>query len=144
MTARIIVQRNTRDTVPIPEVQVHLQEPDLKTLQLVRFEDSSSDISGVIGSTSSPQLARAQIVDPVLYARRAGLTSGHSVTVLLVVEVLADGSVGAVTLLRGTASPAIDTAALEYARLLRWTPGTVNHQARAMRISLPVTLANPA
>jgi TonB family protein len=142
--ARIIVQRNTRDIVPIPEVQVHLSEPELKTLQMVRFDDNSKDISGVIGSVSSPELARAQFVDPKSYAQRAGLSPGHSVTVLFVLEVLADGTVGAVTLLRGTGNPAVDDAAVAYVRLLRWTPGTVNHEAQAMRIQLPVTLANPA
>jgi hypothetical protein len=35
----------------------------------------------------------------------------------------------------------VDEAAVSYARLLRWIPGTEEHQAKAMRVSLPITLA---
>jgi TonB family protein len=144
LDTRIVIQAAVRETVPIPEVSVHFIEADLHSVQMVRFDDANAgDISGVIGSRSSPQLARSQLADPELYARRGGVAPGHAATALVVVEVLADGSVGNVALLRSSGNLAIDIAALEYARLLRWTPGTVEHQARAMRIALPVTLALP-
>jgi TonB family protein len=139
--AHIIIQQPDADTVPIPEVHVHLAKLDPDALQMVRFEDpDAGNISGVIGSSSAPELARVQLADAEVYAQRAGLPPGHPATVLLVIEVLADGSVGDVSVSRGSGSPAADSAATEYARLLRWTPGTVDHQARAMRITLPVTL----
>jgi len=141
--AQLIVQAHAKETVPFPEVPLTFLQPTRTALEIVRFDDNSADISGVIGSVSSPELARAQFVDAKSYAQRAGLTPGHSVTVLFVLEVLADGTVGSVTLLRGTGNPEVDNAALAYAQLLRWTPGTVNHHAQGMRIQLPVTLANP-
>jgi TonB family protein len=142
LDTRIIIQAAVRETVPIPEVHFHLIEADVTSVRMIRFDDADAgDISGVIGSRSSPQLARTQLADPELYARRGGITPGHAATALLAMEVLADGSVGYVALLRSSGNPAIDVAALEYARMLRWTPGTVDHQARSMRITLPVTLA---
>jgi len=144
LEARIILQKNTKDTVPLPDIPVHLAEPVTTALEMVRFDDDSTDISGIIGSVSSPELARSQIADVRTYAQRAGLTAGHSVTVLFVLEILPDGSVGALTLLRGSGNREVDDAAIAYARLLRWKPGTVNHQARVMRVTQPVTLANPA
>jgi TonB family protein len=138
----IIVQRPEADTVPIPEVHIHPIKIDLNTLQVIRFEDPDSlDISGIIGTSSAPQLARVQLVDSEDYASRVGLPRGHAATVLLAIEVLRDGSVGAISVIRGSGSPATDSAAIEYAHFLRWTPGTVDHQARAMRITFPVTLS---
>jgi hypothetical protein len=35
---------------------------------------------------------------------------------------------------------AIDSAAVEYGRALRWIPGTQEHHAATMQVILPVTL----
>jgi len=130
------------DEVPIPEMQLHRVTPAIDGIQMVRFEDSDAgDISGVIASTSGPQLSRAQIAEVDPYARRAGLSVGRPETTVLVLEVLSDGTVGAVSVSHSSGNTAADAAAMDYARLLRWTPGTVDHRAQTMRISFPVTLA---
>jgi TonB family protein len=142
LQASIIVQQLDADTVPIPEVHMHPIKVGLNALQMVRFEDPDPlDISGVIGMSSAPQLAQAQLVDAETYAGRVGLPSGRCATVLLAIEVLRDGSVGEISVIRSSGSPAADSAAIEYAHFLRWTPGTVDHQARAMRIIFPITLS---
>ena len=139
--AHIIGQQPNADSEPIPEVQVHLTKLDLDAIRMVWFEDpDAGDISGVIGSASAPQLARVQLADADVYAHRAGLPPGQSATVLLVLEMLADGSVGDVSVRRSSGSLAADSAAIEYARLLRWTPGTIDHRAQAMRITFAVAL----
>jgi TonB family protein len=142
--AFIVVQRPEADTAPIPEIHIHPIRIDLNALQMIRFEDPDPlDISGIIGASSAPQLSTVQLVDSEDYASRVGVQPGHSATVLLAIEVLRDGSVGEVSLIRGSGSPAADSAAIEYAHLLRWTPGTVDHQAQVMRITFPVTLSRP-
>ena len=99
------------------------------------------DVSGVVAPASAPQLSRFQPVEAATFARRAGLAAGQIATVVLVVEVLTDGKGGAVQITRSSGDSQVDEAAIAYARLLRWIPGTEEHQAKAMRVSLPITLA---
>jgi TonB family protein len=130
------------DAVPIPDVQLRRIRVDADSLRLIRFEDpDAGDISHVVASTSAPQLSRVQIVEPDPYARRAGLSIGRPATVFLILEILSDGSVGAISVSRSSGSAAADAAAAEYARQLRWTPGTMDHRAQTMRITFPITLA---
>jgi len=137
----IIEETRARDAVPIPEVSVATQVLRLDSLQALRYESSDwGDISAVVAPASAPQLSHFQPVDPASFARHAGLPADQARSVVLTVEVLADGRSGAIEMTRGTGDAAVDKAALAYARQLRWIPGTQNRRAQAMRVSLPVTL----
>lgn len=130
----------TRAALPVPEVTLSTP-PMQKAIRVVRFESRDwGDISGVTAPASAPMLSRFQRVTPASFARLAGLDAGQAVSILLAVEVLPDGSVGAVEVVRGSGSAAIDAAAVAYARKLRWVPGTEGHRAQTMRINFPVTL----
>jgi TonB family protein len=137
----IIDDERTRDRLPIAEVALETPRIALQSITQVQFESAEwGDISGVTASSSAPQLSRFQPITPALFARRAGLASGQAASVVLTVEILPDGTVGTVEVTRSFGDPAIDAAAVAYARRLRWVPGTQNHHAQAMRINLPVTL----
>jgi TonB family protein len=94
------------------------------------------------GSNSSTGPGSAGI--PGSFARRAGLSRGQAATVVLVVEFLADGRTGSVEVSRSSGNSAADAEAIAYVRLLRWTPGTRDRRAEAMRVSLPVTRSSSA
>jgi TonB family protein len=141
MTATLIEvadQSATWDTVSLPDIQLVTPTLDADSLKIVSFEDPEED-SGVVGSASSPRLSRVQSVRPEFFARKAGVQRPQ--TVVLAVLVLADGRVGDVQVTRSSGSAAADAAAIEYARMLRWIPGTKDHRPQAMRISFPVILS---
>jgi TonB family protein len=140
-TGFVIEETRAHEVIPVPEVS--LAEPKISpnVLQAVQWiSDDWGDISGVTAAASAPELSRFQPVDPAVFARRARLQAGESVSVVVTVEVLADGRSGAVELTRESANPVANQAALAYARELRWTPGTRDHHAETMRVSIPVTL----
>jgi len=142
MTATLVEiadQSATWDTVPLPDIQLVTPTLDADSLKIVSFEDPEED-SGVVGSASSPRLSRLQYVRPEFFARKVGVRLPQ--TVVLAVLVLEDGRVGDVQVTRSTGNAAVDAAAVEYARALRWIPGTKDHQPRAMRISFPVILSS--
>lgn len=142
MTRAFIIDGTpARDTVPIPEVALAEPKLDFKAIHLIQFEPAEwGDISAVTAPTSAPQLSRFQPGSAAVFARRAGLPAGQAASVVLTVEVLADGRAGAVEVARGSGDPAVDAAALAYGKLLRWIPGTQEHHAQVMRVSLAVTL----
>jgi TonB family protein len=141
LTAFIVDETATQDKVPVPEVTLEVPTADLNSIRFIQFESGEwGDTSGIVAPASAPQLARFQPVGPSSFARRAGLAPGEGASVVLVVEVLRDGHTGSVELSRGCGHPAIDAAAVAYARLLRWIPGTRDHHAEVMRVNLPVTL----
>jgi TonB family protein len=141
MAAFIAAERRAYDRVPIPEVILESPHVNLNSIRLIQFESEDwGDISAVVASSSAPQLSRFQPVDAAAFARRAGLAPGQVASVVLTVEVLPDGTVGSVEVARGFGDPVVDAAAIAYGRLLRWIPGTRDHRAETMRVSLPVTL----
>jgi len=143
-SAQIIVQSPQWDKVPAPEVDLNDVPVDLNALKLVQFDDSDQDaLSGIVGPASAPRLSRFQSVDVQDFARRAGIAPQHPVTVVLSVQVGEDGGASEVNIVRSSGLAAADAAAIDYALALRWIPGTVDRNARAMRITLPVTLAAP-
>jgi TonB family protein len=145
ITGFILEEQRALDKLPIAEVSLKTPRIDLQSITQVQFESAEwGDISGVTASSSAPQLSQFQPVTSALFARRAGLAPGHAASVVLVVEILPDGTVGSVQVTRSFGDPTVDAAAVAYARRLRWIPGTQNHQAQAMRISLPVTLVGSA
>ncbi len=115
---------------------------DSLALRAIRFFDPNADlVPGVISPISTPQPMPSETVDPQWYALRAGMTAGEAATVMLSVEVLADGSVGDVSVTRSGGSAAIDEEAIAYIRRLQWIPGSVHRHARTMRIRWEVVLA---
>ena len=142
LEVQVYVAQPDLDVVPIPEVRLRRIAVGADSLRLIRFDDpDAGDLSHVVGSTSAPQLSRVQIVEPDPYARRAGLSVGRPATVFLILEILADGSVGSISLSRSSGSAAADAAAADYAKQLRWIPGTIDRRAQTMRITFPITLA---
>jgi len=142
--AQIIVQAPHWDKVPLPQVDFDTVPVDTDALKLVQFDDAGEDpLAGVIGPASAPRLARFQYVDVRDFAQRAGVRPGHPVTVVLSVQVTPDGAANSVDVVRSSGSATADAAAIDYALSLRWIPGTVDRNPRAMRVMLPVTLAAP-
>jgi len=144
MMTYVAEQSNDMDVVAMPEVKLGHIGLNTRELTQVRFEDAEQgDVAGVVATTSAPRLTEtcAQVCDPVRFAEEAGLTPGQSVTVVLVIEVLADGSTGSTDIAMSSGNSATDATAIQYARSLRWIPGTRNHQALSVRIRFPVTLA---
>ncbi len=138
-------QHVSSKAIPIPEVLLLAPTVEISTLRFTSFEVPDDGlVSGIVGPTSAPELDRSVTIDPRPYALRAGLAPGNMVTVLLAIEVLADGSAGAITIVSGTGNSIVDSVAVDVARILRWIPGTVDRRARVMRIQFPLTLGVPA
>jgi TonB family protein len=143
--AYVINQAVDMDVVPMPEVNLTTIRYDTTELAQVRFDDAEQgDTEGVVAVSSAPRLTQTctQVCDPARFAASVGLVTGQTVTVVLVIEVLADGSTGSTDVLRSSGNSAVDAAAIEYAQSLHWVPGTRNHQALSMRIRFPVTFAS--
>jgi TonB family protein len=141
----VIQQQPERYNVPLPDLRPLTAAPAPTAPQAIRFDDSIDDeLAAIISAASAPRLARVQFADPASFARRAHLLPGRAVTVVLRVEVTADGTVGAADVIRSSGNRAADAAAVDYALALRWIPGTIDHQPKAVRVSLPVTLFTPA
>jgi TonB family protein len=134
-------ERPPPDAVPLP--QLHLPQvrvDDTAPTQLV-FGDPDWDlVPGVIGAVSAPHPDSTQSRDTDLFAIRAGLQPGQVQNVVLSVQVLADGSVGQLSVISSSGNPAVDEEAMSYVLSLQWTPGSRNRHATDMRISWPVTL----
>jgi TonB family protein len=140
----VIEKRHISAVVPLPEVRLLTPTVDSTSLTFISFDDPDAGlINGITGPTSAPQLDPSVGIDAARYAARAGLTTGDAVTVVLAFEVLTDGSAGAITIVNSTGDSAIDAAAIDYARALKWIPGTVDRRARVMLIHFALTLAVP-
>ncbi len=127
--------------IPLPRVKLVDPRISLPTLTDIHFMDPDADrVPGVTGPESVPHPEGDTSLDTSLYAARAGLIASESVTVVLSVEVRADGSVGEVGVLTGSGNPAVDGEAVRYALAIRWVPGSWLGHAVAMRIRFPVTL----
>jgi TonB family protein len=135
-------QRPLPDAVPLP--QLHLTEAsfdDTAPTQMI-FGDPDWDlVPGVIGAVSTPHPVLSQNDDTDLFARRAGLQPGEAMTVVLSVQVLAEGSVGQMSVMSSSGNPAVDEEAMSYILSLGWIPGSRNRHATDMQIAWPVTLA---
>jgi hypothetical protein len=71
--------------------------------QFIGVERSASDaVAGITAPISAPQLDTQTPIDPVPYAKRAGLITGRAVTLVLNIEVLADGSSGHLSILNSS------------------------------------------
>lgn len=139
--ATVTTEERMPSTVPVPEVRIKEINSHTLAISQVRFEFLQwGDITNVTANSSTPQLSSFQPVDVAVFARRAGLLAGQVISVVLSVEVLENGTVGRVELIRGSANERANAAAVAYAKKLRWTPGTESHHAQSMRIMLPISL----
>jgi TonB family protein len=138
-----IADQRATDTVPLPDIKFLTPTVNTDTLVSVKFEDLEDD-TAVVGSASSPRLSRVQMARPEFFARKVGVKLRQPATVVLAILVLADGRVGEVQVTRSSGRVDVDAAAMDYARALRWIPGTKEHQPQAMRISFPVILSPSA
>jgi hypothetical protein len=137
--------RHGRDFVMLPELSWERPTLGDRSISAIRFKDPDEGfLKGIVGSVSAPELDPAVRVESKPYAEQAGLIAGTAVTVVLAIEVQADGTAGEITVVSGPKDSMIDMAAIEYARALKWIPGTLGRRPQAMRINFPVTLAMPA
>jgi TonB family protein len=141
ITTRLITENSEPSMEAATEVNLADVPVETAALQAVQFDYPDQDLSGIIGSTSAPRPSVYQTMDTHRYAQQAGIPLGQAVTVVLIVEVLRDGSVGSVNIVTSGGSMAIDATAIEFVRSLHWVPGTRDHMAQPMRIRFPVTLA---
>ena len=144
-TAEIIQLPDARYKVPAPDLQLVNPALAVTAPEEIPLDDSLQDeLAAVVSPASAPRLARVQSVDPATFARRAHLPAGRPFTVVLRVQVMEDGLVSAVDVIRTSANTAADAAAVDYALELRWIPGTKDRKPETMAASLPVTLTVPA
>ena len=136
--------RHGKDFVVLPELSWERPTLDDHSITAVRFKDPDEGLlKGIVGSVSAPELDPAVKVESKPYAEQAGLSAGAAVTVVLAIEVQADGTAGEIIVVSGPSDSMIELAAIEYARALKWIPGTLGRRPQAMRINFPVTLAMP-
>lgn len=141
LVTNIVAPHRLTDVVPLPQVKWRVPPIDRPTLTQVRFVDPDADlVHGVIAPASAPREDPARRIDMEFYAYQAGLVAGQAATVVLSIEVRADGTVGDVSVLNSSGNVAVDEEAIVYVHMLHWIPGSVNRHARAMRIRWPVTL----
>jgi hypothetical protein len=87
------------DAVPLPEFRVQKPNFDSTAISLITFTDPDAGlVGGITAPSSAPQLDPAVPLNVSSYALRAGLTAGEAVTLVLAVEVLADGSAGSIAI----------------------------------------------
>lgn len=109
-----------------PRLAPALEAPDMDTdvavvAEMPLIEDGAGDTDAqysapVLITTVPPDALRA-------LAQRAGLRNPEQVTVLLRVQVLADGRAGDVVIEQSGGTVVIDAAAIEYTRMLTWISG---------------------
>ena len=123
---------------PPPEIApgvIELPEPTLGDISEDANEGTAPTLSGMFipprpDSTTPSGLSQ--------FARQASLPAGKMVRVILRVEVLPDGSTGTVAIDTASGFPSADSAAVEYARTLRWVPASYGGEPTAMKVRLPV------
>jgi hypothetical protein len=143
-TAEIIQLQDARYKVPAPDLLlVKPALPVTAPLEIPLDESIEDELAAVVSPASAPRLARVQSVDPASFARRAHLPPGRPFTVVLRVQIMEDGLVSAVDVIRTSDNAAADAAAIDYALELRWIPGTSDRKPKATRVSFPITLVYP-
>ena len=114
-----------------------------KLTQLAVLTDNSLDLSTArnAGTTkSAPTLKGGIPIDMTPYIAQAALLPGEGATVILRIEVLANGEPGQMAVDVSGGNRQVDRAAINYARQLRWFAGRANEAAEAMWIRWSVRL----
>lgn len=91
-----------------------------------------------------PKIDPSFAPDMARFTERANLPFGQSVTVLLLLDIAADGSVITARVARSSGNDDANSAAIEYAYTTRWIPGTVDGQPQVMKANLTVILGETA
>jgi TonB family protein len=116
----------------VRRLPVHL---DIEPLDLGVFVERNEAASNV-----APSLRSEGQIEVATYTRRAHLSPGQGVTVVLQVEVLESGSPGRVLVDVSGGSRETDEAAVEYAQAQRWYAGRVGGVPRSMWVRWAVHL----
>jgi TonB family protein len=74
------------------------------------------------------------------FISRAQLDHGEVVTVLMILQIAADGSVISAAIVRSNGDDAANSAAIDYAKTTRWIAGEVDGESQPMQASLTVIL----
>jgi TonB family protein len=137
--AILAATRPPREATPLPLVHLSRIPFDETALTQIQFGDPDWDVvPGVISPVSFPHPAETSATS--LFASRAGLAPGEAKTVVLNLEVLADGSIGQLAVVTSSGDAAVDQEAERYVLSLKWVPGSRNRHAMAMHIMWTVTL----
>jgi TonB family protein len=105
-------------------------------IPLIDYEVSRNAAAMLAAPTLDPEPA----VDIYPYIIEAALLPGEGATVVLRIEMLADGSAGRIAIDVSSGSEHVDQAASDYARAHRWAPATVAGAAHSMWIRWGVRL----
>jgi TonB family protein len=120
----LVVQLDTHFT------DLHIDQPQFE-FEVARTAGASSTAPSLIGRTQ---------IDMNAYVRQAALLPGEGATVVLRIEVLANGDAGRIEVDTSSGSQRSDQAAIDYARTRHWNAGRVNGVARAVWIRWGVRL----
>ena len=93
------------------------------------------------GDFIPPRLVRATVPDVADFARRAGVEAGKPARVILAVKVSEQGVPGDIRVSTSSGDAQVDAMAMEYARVLRWSPAEEKGRKSIANIRLPVVLA---
>jgi TonB family protein len=88
----------------------------------------------------APKIDPDQWMNIAPFASRAQLAQGEVVTVILLLQIAADGSVISALVVRSNGNEAANEAAIEYAKATQWISGEIDGEPRAMQASLTVIL----
>ncbi len=114
-------------------------EQDAKRIALVAPELPTQALL-IETATDPPKIDPGFAPDMSIYSKRANLAPGATATVMLLLDIAADGSVITAQLVRGSVDAEVNDAAIEYAQATHWIPGTVDGVPRIMQASLTVIL----
>lgn len=112
-------------------------------LPVPEAEDAQDPVVRVQQEFLPPRLDESSRRSTADFAKRAGVPPGRSVRVILAVTVTEQGTAGDVQVSITSGDSRVDALAVEYARVLRWSPAIVQGRNASMNIRLPVVLAMP-
>jgi hypothetical protein len=118
---RVIVSQHSSTDPPV--IRVPSGAPILYDSSATDAPRSTVAVIGV--GTRAPQVVDAPL-DAAPFARSAGLQPGHGAAVVLRIEVLGTGDLGAIIVEASGGTDAIDAAAIDYVRALTWSGGMVD------------------
>ena len=101
---------------------------DVPPLDMPLVLDDSDPIETEAATSSiivAPRILEAELPEVAPYANMAGLSTGQTSMVVLRIEVMPDGSVGRIRIDVSSGSKQVDEAAIRFAEMTRWIPGSV-------------------
>jgi len=101
---------------------------------------ASADNPATRSGTTTPPRPVEPVPDSRAFAIPAGLSPGSSVTVVLRIEVLGNGTIGQVQVEVSGGAHSVDEAAIAYVHALKWIGGSINDRPETIWIRWGVTL----